>query len=73
MKFKMYFLLIVLISLFFIITGCGKEAECIEQAKPNCICTMQYDPVCGCNDKTYGNTCMADCAGIVNYTKGKCN
>jgi Heat shock protein len=45
---------------------------CVEEVKPDCICTMQYDPVCGCNDKTYGNACLADCAGIKTYKKGEC-
>jgi len=28
--------------------------------------------VCGCNDKTYGNACMAQCAGIKTYSQGPC-
>jgi hypothetical protein len=33
---------------------------------------LQYDPVCGCNNKTYGNACAAECSGIKKYTKGEC-
>ena len=33
---------------------------------------MQYDPVCGCNQKTYSNACMAQCHGITKYVKGEC-
>jgi hypothetical protein len=33
---------------------------------------MEYNPVCGCNNKTYGNACAAECAGITEYTKGPC-
>jgi hypothetical protein len=33
---------------------------------------MQYDPVCGCNKKTYSNSCVAECHGIKEYTKGEC-
>ena len=36
------------------------------------LCTAQYDPVCGCNNKTYPNACAAECAGITTYTKGAC-
>lgn len=36
------------------------------------MCTLQYDPVCGCNNKTYSNACAAECAGIKQYTKGAC-
>lgn len=48
------------------------KSQCVERQKENCFCTEQYDPVCGCNNKTYGNACEAECAGIGEYKKGKC-
>lgn len=51
--------------------GCSK-ADCTENVKEDCICTMQYDPVCGCNQKTYSNACTAQCHGITKYVKGEC-
>jgi hypothetical protein len=52
------------------ILACNKD--CQENTNSNVVCTEQYDPICGCNDKTYGNACLAGAAGITSFTKGEC-
>ena len=64
-KIKLFCLLLPLSIL-----ACKKD--CQETTNTNAVCTKQFDPVCGCNNKTYGNACEAEAAGITVFTKGEC-
>lgn len=49
-------------------------AGCIDPSRVNAngICTMEYDPVCGCNGITYANACVARNAGLRSFKPGPC-
>ena len=55
------------------LTNVGKD--CVDKSKvknPNEDCTFLWDPVCGCNNVTYENECLARKAGVLKWKKGKC-
>jgi len=62
----------VLICLFAL--ACNKsEDDLCELGPPLEVgCFEVYEPVCGCDEVTYGNECKATAAGVPSFTPGEC-
>lgn len=43
-----------------------------QQQTDPCICPLVFDPVCGCNDVTYTNSCFAACE-VRTWDEGACD
>lgn len=75
MIFQKRFLYLKILILFVFIINCKKSnssnEHCIGPAE-NIPCTKEYMPVCGCDNKTYSNDCVAKSRGIKSWTEGSC-
>jgi len=73
---KLLFVLPILALATVLLAGCSKDSNyitCTEEQKSAEFCTMDYTPVCGDDDMTYGNACAAcSSQNIEWYKMGEC-
>lgn len=71
---KKFMQLSMCLILCFCTWACNKSDESICELVPALpiSCFQVYDPVCGCNDVTYGNECEANAAGVPSFSPGEC-
>lgn len=72
MKNLMQLSVILILCLFAI--ACNKSDDSLCELGPTLDvgCFQVYEPVCGCNEVTYGNDCEATAAGVPSFTSGEC-
>ena len=46
--------------------------EAVKREYENMVCTRQYEPICGCDNKAYGSICEMHKRGIIRFRAGDC-
>ena len=74
MKQKTIYILFsfLLLGTFYTCRKADNQVDCVAQIIEDCYCTLEYNPVCGCDEITYSNECSASCAGVKVISQGEC-
>ncbi len=72
---------LIIFSALFVITSCGSDnmtkskqstSSGLTSNGGNCACAATYSPVCGVNNITYDNSCIASCHNVTQTVQGNC-
>tara|TARA_B100001029_G_C15027395_1_gene434556 strand:- start:729 stop:944 length:216 start_codon:yes stop_codon:yes gene_type:complete len=66
---------ISILLLAFLFISCEDEdssSPCKVDGLDGRICTEEYQPVCGCDNQTYSNSCYAERDGVTSWSDGEC-
>ena len=63
------------VTIIDLISGCDTTIceNCIPDTTAVCACPMIYMPVCGCDNVTYSNKCVAESQGVNSWINGACD
>jgi hypothetical protein len=48
------------------------SSPCKTDVLDGMACLTVYEPVCGCDNNTYSNSCYAEIDGVTSWTDGEC-
>ena len=68
---------ITVLLLAFLFISCDDEDSSIpcqlSEKDEDMACIEIYQPVCGCNNQTYSNSCYAVRDGVTSWSEGECS
>lgn len=70
-KITTFFVMLAMLSIT-IVPALAQDGTTADTANEPVVCTMDYTPVCGTNNKTYSNECTANSAGVDASYAGEC-